>query len=278
MSGCVRQNVSPGGSFPPPAAEVFDIHLYNCVMKIETNHPPSATVAGAPVAEVETDAFCSGCGYNLHGQIVTRDERLQILLCRCPECGRFSPAATLTSVSARKQQQGALVGVVFYIGFLVYALCGAVAAMAAVQSEFLEELNFPILAHFDAVHPIAVLLLAAVSGAATGIFLSIFFWHWRARLALWAALAPVPIGIFVVYTWVPQAQASGVAALSNRVVLSAAMAVCVESFAMIVGLRVGRRIGRAALWVLLPASTLQRMAFLWLVDGKQPPSPTMGKK
>ncbi len=43
------------------------------------------------VALVETDRFCDGCGYNLRTQPVRRDARTQLLLCRCPECGRFQP-------------------------------------------------------------------------------------------------------------------------------------------------------------------------------------------
>lgn len=41
--------------------------------------------------QLETDHFCD-CGYNLHGQRVTRDERLDFMVVRCPECGRFHPA------------------------------------------------------------------------------------------------------------------------------------------------------------------------------------------
>lgn len=42
-----------------------------------------------PVAYVETDRFCDGCGYNLRTQSVRRDVRTKLLLCRCPECGCF---------------------------------------------------------------------------------------------------------------------------------------------------------------------------------------------
>lgn len=48
-------------------------------------------------AQLETDLFCEHCGYNLHGQGVIRDERLGIMVCRCPECGRFHPAAYRTT-------------------------------------------------------------------------------------------------------------------------------------------------------------------------------------
>jgi hypothetical protein len=50
--------------------------------------------------QLETDLFCEHCGYNLHGQPVNRDERLGILVCRCPECGRFHPAGHRTTATS----------------------------------------------------------------------------------------------------------------------------------------------------------------------------------
>lgn len=47
-------------------------------------------------AQMETDCFCEHCGYNLHGQPVHRDEQLGIMVCRCPECGRFHAAGYRT--------------------------------------------------------------------------------------------------------------------------------------------------------------------------------------
>ena len=51
-------------------------------------------------AQLETDLFCEQCGYNLHGQIVTRDPRLGFMVCRCPECGRFHPAGHRTTAAS----------------------------------------------------------------------------------------------------------------------------------------------------------------------------------
>ena len=42
-------------------------------------------------AVIEADQFCD-CGYNLHGQTVTRDDRLGFPVVRCPECGAWHPA------------------------------------------------------------------------------------------------------------------------------------------------------------------------------------------
>jgi hypothetical protein len=42
--------------------------------------------------QLEIDTFCTTCGYNLHGQPVTRDPQLGLFVCRCPECGQHHPA------------------------------------------------------------------------------------------------------------------------------------------------------------------------------------------
>ena len=47
--------------------------------------------------QIETDLFCAGCGYNLHGQIVRRDPGTKLLLARCSECGDFASATDVTT-------------------------------------------------------------------------------------------------------------------------------------------------------------------------------------
>lgn len=64
----------------------------------------------APLGVIETDAFCEGCGFNLHSQKVWRDERLGIAVCRCPECGRHAFAGGKTSVLTVWLQRLALLG------------------------------------------------------------------------------------------------------------------------------------------------------------------------
>ena len=67
---------------------------------------------------VETDAFCD-CGYNLHGQPVWRDEELQILLCRCPECGRHAAAGRFTGIHAAWLHRLSFALIVSWVGFLL---------------------------------------------------------------------------------------------------------------------------------------------------------------
>ena len=72
---------------------------------------------------VETDTYCDGCAYNLHGQTVTRDERLGILVCRCPECGKWHAAGRETS-AAREWQRRLGVGLLQVWVLLLIAYLG----------------------------------------------------------------------------------------------------------------------------------------------------------
>jgi hypothetical protein len=83
--------------------------------------PPSALQRHATL---ETDQFCD-CGYNLHGQVVSRDERLDFMVCRCPECARWHPAGE--GASARRLWLSRI-GVFFLTAWIVFAV-GVVATL-----------------------------------------------------------------------------------------------------------------------------------------------------
>ncbi|HLL90072.1 MAG TPA: hypothetical protein VK324_12290 [Tepidisphaeraceae bacterium] len=85
-----------------------------------------ATTTAHPLARhgmIETDLFCD-CGYNLHGQRVERDARLDLMLCRCPECGRWHPAGQ--AVAGRSKWLGRLA--VSILAVWVLAVAGVLLA------------------------------------------------------------------------------------------------------------------------------------------------------
>lgn len=60
---------------------------------VETSSDMNAGFDRQPVvAHVEIDRYCDGCGYNLRTQPVRAEPRTAVLMCRCPECGQFTPA------------------------------------------------------------------------------------------------------------------------------------------------------------------------------------------
>lgn len=75
----------------------------------------SARVVGL----IETDMFCSKCGFNLHTQKVWRDERLDIPVCRCPECGAIDAAGRNTATSSVWLKRLALVGLLLWLSIVL---------------------------------------------------------------------------------------------------------------------------------------------------------------
>jgi hypothetical protein len=71
---------------------------------------------------LEADVFCEGCGYNLHGQAVTRDERLGIMICRCPECGRYHPAGHGATAKSIWGARLAAAGLLFWVLVVLWAV------------------------------------------------------------------------------------------------------------------------------------------------------------
>src|SRR5262245_23177127 len=93
-------------------------------------------------ARLAVDTFCAECGYNLHSQEVTRDERLGIFVCRCPECGRFHPAGLGMTATRIWMQRLATVLLVFWILFVLHALFWIVMGMGAVMVGHVEIFSF----------------------------------------------------------------------------------------------------------------------------------------
>ena len=91
---------------------------------------------------IETDTFCAGCGYNLHGQPITRDERLDIRVCRCPECGKFHPAGRESTAASLWLSRVATLALGFWILVILFALFWLVIGMGAVMVVHLEEFSY----------------------------------------------------------------------------------------------------------------------------------------
>lgn len=93
-----------------------------------------------PVGVIETDAFCDGCGFNLHTQKVWRDDRLGLAVCRCPECGRHHAAGTRTTAGNAWLRRAALAGLIAWLILqlaFVAALFGGLVGVQAMANECL---------------------------------------------------------------------------------------------------------------------------------------------
>lgn len=250
---------------------------------------------GPVIGQIQTDTFCEGCGYNLHAQAVMRDERLGILVSRCPECGRFAPAGHSTT-AARLWLSRVLtlcLGVWVLVVLGLFALCTLFMGMTA-YGHLQNDVRWRQVARPLSGSPSyeyyvftpapgdaaalqnqqferwAMAMLAAGLGLFAGMLFSVLLWHLRWP---WRALA-----------WVPPLVGCGVAALGwandpAAVHLQAwglrwiAAYWAIECVGVGVGLLLGRPVVRGLLRVLVPPRPRQHLAFLWLVDGRQPPAP-----
>lgn len=88
-----------------------------------------------------TDTFCVHCGYNLQSQEVTRDERLGIFVCRCPECGRHHPAGVGVTASAVWVHRLASLLLFVWILVVLFALVWIVIGMGAVTVVHVEDFS-----------------------------------------------------------------------------------------------------------------------------------------
>lgn len=100
----------------------------------------NAAPAPAPLAVIETDAFCERCGFNLRSRPVWRDERLGLLVCQCPECGGYQSATGRATALTPWLHRLALLAAIVWVGLSIAyaaALFGSLFGLQAIASESL---------------------------------------------------------------------------------------------------------------------------------------------
>lgn len=258
---------------------------------------------GAPplVGRVETDRFCVGCGYNLHTQGVWRDPATQLLVCRCPECGRFDAVGGTVTAGQMWLRRIALPLLFFWIIIVVGVPLGLSFGQAGLVIETLEELTYyaptstapapttqmtlpsgQVVAYQTNVpwtrqprgdFPYRRLVIATLLGVAGLMGFCLVAWaavvahHWR-RSGYWilACLPPLGAGGLVWYIWAHDFPLLRDWATPYVVGLTLANVV-----GGALGVYFGRPATRLTLTLTLPPRIRQTLAFLWIADGKPPP-------
>ena len=245
--------------------------------------------------ELHTDFFCYQCGYNLHGQIVTRDERLDIMVCRCPECGRFHPAAL--GVTATRPWLARLgVGLIVTWVLFVLAVFGVVGFFMGLFSFAHLEINtfrnypqnggayvysngVPRIvrtpnqqnAYYYEQQQNVWKVFTAISFALSvvfGGFCSIAMWHLPKNRLYFALGWPILAALVTYGLWWANENIELIVTWSIiRLFLYALLNVA----GMVVGLKVGRPVARFLLRVLVSPKLRQHVHFMWTCDGLQPP-------
>ncbi|HEY8750969.1 MAG TPA: hypothetical protein VIM11_23495 [Tepidisphaeraceae bacterium] len=251
------------------------------------------TINGPVVGHIQTDAFCEDCGYNLNTQAVTKDDRLGILICRCPECGRFSAAGKSTSARQPWLTRFGIALLIVWIGFLiwVFGMLALFQGMVAYGHAF-SAVQYPTVApttrggfqpgawHYvirepaenddearrrtiqDIMTTVGSLLLGIIAGGVV----SVCMWHTRGLRRL-VAFVPMIVGVgFAMLGWMSDPMARYVRHVGNARFGWSVAFICAGTIA---GLWLGRPFARAALVIIVPPKTRQHLAFLWTTDGKQ---------
>lgn len=247
---------------------------------------------GPVLGHIQTDTFCEGCGYNLHTQAVMRDHRLGIMVCRCPECGRFAAAGQATPAARPWLNRLVVMLLVAWVLFILalFALCTAFLGMSAyghvmnnvrwvsthvpnvpAQTYYRYVIVVPAAGDKEAatrqlVEQVVMGALAAALGAFTGGLFSVVLWHlkWPWRALAW--LPPIVGCSFAAFVWLNDPAALFIWQWGLRWITTYLVLECVAIGA---GLMFGRSIVRGVLGILLPPGPLQHLAFLWTVDGKR---------
>lgn len=248
--------------------------------------------AGAPLACIDLDRFCAGCGYNLRTQPVARDRRTGIPLVRCPECGRFESANEAVAALRPwlRRTTAFLLGVWVLVVIGVFGLIGL--AEGALSYSTLDELtgygglriqrisvvtvrpwgglgtlqihpDYPYYKLFMGLVLSCSYLLAFLCGMWAVVILP----HWRRAAYLGLVLAtPMLILGIVAVVWYQEAPH-----LFHWGLLHLGAHAGAQLAGGVTGVLSGRPVARLTLRVLLPPSLRPRLAYLWLVDGKPLP-------
>jgi hypothetical protein len=245
----------------------------------------------AAVSLVETDAFCE-CGYNLHGQKVWRDPDLELLVCRCPECGRHAAAGRFTGIHSVWLHRFSLWLIFSWVVFLL-ALFAFLIPMMGVWPNLDMERSVtiqpvpgqganPTMYEWTMARDqwryrrsneevVVAMVFATLNGLVLGGVASVFLWHLRRKRAFLFAVAPLVVMGVVYWGWMNMSSWPVTPEVHWHVVKHVAGYGVWQALCVVAGVVWGRAAARGVLRLLLPDRLLQHLAFMWYRDGKEPP-------
>lgn len=232
------------------------------------------SIDGPVVASVESDRFCVGCGYNLRTTPVIRDTRLDVLICRCSECGKVQHAVDLQGmrhVWVARLGTAVAIGWILVILWTLFWYLFATGAIPLITLDGMTRWTPGGRVPYDSGHYAfqAFMLFLAFALPVTGVSLATaVFHHWPPRWAYQLPAAIIPVGAcaLIYVTWRMDFPALGGWSVPFLVPTCVA-----ELLGGLLAARYGRSIVRGLLTTLLPSRPRQVFAFLWLVDGKRIP-------
>lgn len=246
--------------------------------------PDGANGAGTPgpaLGIVEMDRYCDHCGFNLHGQQVFRDEHTGLVVARCPECGRFHAASLSSIAGVVWLKRFTSVVVLLWIAAIVFFFVMTTIALTGIQVGVLDEITSQVrtgpqtsqraldsLADIEVAFMLTFMGVTALVGFLQVFLLTVTAHHWR-RWGYFAAAVffpAIPLAI-VSFAWWRESPDS----FSDVIWVMLVMCGSAIGGALIAA-ALGRIIARLLAIGLIPPRPRQALAFLWLADGKPPPS------
>lgn len=240
--------------------------------------PPAPHHPRDIISTIQTDRFCENCGYNLHTQGVWRDPATDLIVTRCPECGRIH-AAGETAPSTRRWQRrftGALILIWFaFILFFVFALTmlqiGMITMVGAQHRSYVDFGHTQIEAL--RITTAIALVISFVEGLTLVTLTAAILYHWRTYARVLLALG-WPGAIAGLLLWIYSFE--NAIYDSDRTALTIILGIAaVNAVGGLVASVFGRHIARGLATIFVPPGLRQTIVYLWLVDGLTPPEPPL---
>lgn len=271
-------------------------------------HDGPKTFDEAPqIGVVELDRYCTGCGYNLRQQIVRREPVTRLLLCRCPECGAFEPANQATTAAQRWFAQLILLFWVAWIACWIGLVAGAIGIAVELSNETTQlttesyKLDEPVFLdprpgekHSRTINyeyrmqAMDLELGSRLAIIAAGTFLvgagliglsTVMIPHWKRRSYIRLAVAWPVVALVIMFITIASDNYTLEAATQSLklwLFLSAIILAHLAVFGGLAAVWLGRPTARWLVRMMIPPRRRGPFAFLWLADGKDPPSTQAG--
>lgn len=253
---------------------------------LTSSPPPPAPSVG----RVETDMFCDACLYNLHGLEVTRDQRLNLPIVRCPECGKFHAAGIATGAGRLWLDRLARFLIATWVLFLVaigIAAAGAFAILDAIEVEAFVSRRWTghsyllLPADYSDFGSAGAYYFARILLSGTALLVAWFFGtcfpvflaHVRQRAWFLLVLILPPAAGFILFQFILIDYGTRIGDTGWYFLFRAVLfQVMLQSLGILLGIALGRPATRLLLRALLTRKLLQYLRFLWEADGKTPPA------
>jgi hypothetical protein len=237
-----------------------------------------------PAGQIELDRFCNFCGYNLRTQLIRVEPATHVFMCRCPECFRFHAAQPAGQTSSLLRIFHPVIpwiwlgACIWFVGFTLFCGAGLTAGLLDELTRTSYQQVNGITVHNVTLRPAVYMREAFIGLIALGAFTTgllgtsiatVVFYHWRRwGYRAFAVATPTVSALLVTLPWI-LFHAPNLASWS---IMHASINAGLQIVGGLLGVVLGRPATRGLVRLLMPPAWRPPFAFLWLADGRTPPS------